>query len=182
MRSHLDQGCEECLESVALWKAVLESVSPDESYRIPSLVLSRLTAEYRAHKPWKWLAEAADWAELVFDSFLQPQPILVRGPASASRQLIHTAEPFVIDLRLEADQVRNRVSLIGQILNSRRPDEGMPSVQAILLNGDDLVVGKTAASSSGEFELQCEFESNLRLFINIRGQRAIGVALTPLVS
>lgn len=181
IRSHLERECPECLESIAFWNGVLESLSPDESFRVPSHVLSRIIAEYTLQKPWRWLAEAARWAELVFDSFSQAQLAPVRGSgpnlAPVSRQLIHELEPFVVDLRLELHPGRGSLWVIGQILNSQEPSDAMPSIRLILLDGDDLVVGTTTAGSSGEFEFQCGITSNLRLFINISGQRAIGIAI-----
>ena len=101
-------------------------------------------------------------------------PAFVRGSASPSRRLVHEAEPFVIDLRLES--VRDRLYLIGQILNSEKPDQAMYGVDILLLEGEDLVA-RTKASSSGEFELQCDHDRALRLFINIRGHRAIGIVV-----
>ncbi len=176
LQSHLDQGCEECLKSWNVWRSVHECLSPETQYRPPDQALKYVRAAYVADRPWKWLVEAARWAELVFDSLRQPAPAPVRGSTSLGRQLVHEAEPFVIDVRLETDAKRNRILLIGQILDSEHPNEPMRGVDILLLNSEDLIA-KTRASSSGEFDLQCERADNLRLFINIRGQRAIGIAL-----
>jgi hypothetical protein len=46
----------------------------------------------------------------------------------------------------------------------------------VLLSGERLVA-KTAANPSGEFEFELGDEKGLQLFINIRGQRAIGIGL-----
>jgi hypothetical protein len=176
LQSHLDQRCEECLRSAGLWRAVQECLSAAVQYRVPDRLLTSLRTAYTAHKPWRWLLETARWAELSFDTLRHPVPALVRGSTPSSRQLVHEAEPFVIDLRLEADPVRNRVLLIGQILDSDHPEKPMGGVDVILLNGEELLA-KTRASSSGEFNLQCERENDLRLFINIPGQSPIGIDL-----
>jgi hypothetical protein len=176
LESHLDRNCEECLKSKSVWRAVLEHLSQEVRYRPPDHALREVQAAYFVHKPWRWLVEIARRAELVFDSFRQPAPAFVRNSTSSSRRLVHEAEPFVIDLRVET--VRDRLFLIGQILNSENPEQTMYGVDILLLDGEDLVA-KTKASSSGEFEVQCErdHDRDLRLFINIRGHRAIGIAI-----
>lgn len=175
LRAHLRSACEECLQSETLWRAVVGDLSQEAQYAPPKKSFKDVEAAYAASKPWRWLIEIARQAELVFDSLRQPIPALVRGSASPSRRLVHEAEPFVIDLRLES--VRDRLYLIGQILNSERPEQAMYGIDILLLQGEDLVA-KTKANSSGEFELQCDRDRALRLFINIRGHRAIGIVVT----
>jgi hypothetical protein len=174
LQAHLDDKCGECLESVAMWRSVREYLSREAQYGPPDEVFETTAAAYTAVKPWRWLVEAARQAELIFDSFRQPILAFVRGSTSSSRRLVHKAEPFVIDLRLEA--VRDRFYLLGQILNSEHPAEEMHGVDILLLSGEDLVA-KAKANPSGEFEVQCERGCDLRLFINIRGHRAIGIAI-----
>jgi hypothetical protein len=82
----------------------------------------------------------------------------------------------VIDLRLESDPARKRMFLMGQILNSRDPNGTASRVDIVLLNGDELIK-KTLANQLGEFNMEVATEGNQQLFINIRGQRAIGIAL-----
>ena len=115
----------------------------------------------------------------MFDSFTQPTPAPVRAAAHASRQLIHEAEPFVIDLRLQSDPARKRITLIGQVLNSRDPKKTVVGVDVILVS-DQQLVKQTLANALGEFDLDFGPEPNLQLLINIRGQRAIGLMLPDL--
>ncbi len=174
LESHLHNNCEECLQSAKLWRTVLQYSAQEAQYVPPGQAVHDVLAAYSVLKPWRWLIEIARRTELIFDSFRQPMPAFVRGSASPSRRLVHEAEPFVIDLRLES--VRDRLYLIGQILNSEKPDQAMYGVDVLLLEGEDLVA-RTKASSSGEFELQCDHDRPLRLFINIRGHRAIGIVV-----
>lgn len=175
LESHFRNGCEECRHAMTLWRTVLEYLSQETQYVPPDQTVRDVQAAYPRLKPWRWLIEIAQRTELVFDSFSQPTPAFVRGSAAPSRRLIHEAEPFVIDLRLES--VRDRLYLIGQILNSEKPEQAMYGIDILLLRGEDLVA-RTKASSSGEFELQCDRDRALRLFVNIRGHRAIGIVVT----
>lgn len=174
LQSHLDNRCEQCLESAKLWRNVVDYFSQEARYRPPDHAIRDIHLAYALQKPWRWLLEVGRRAELVFDSFRQPVLGFVRGSTSPSRHLVHEAEPFVIDLRLET--VRDRLFLLGQILNSHSPDQGVYGVDVLLLEGEDLVA-RAKANDSGEFELQCERDRNLRLFINIRGHRAIGISV-----
>jgi hypothetical protein len=174
LESHLRSNCEECLQSVTLWQTVVKYLSQEAQYVPPEQTVQDVQATYAISKPWRWLIEIARRTELIFDSFRQPAPAFVRGSASPSRRLVHEAEPYLIDLRLE--NVRDRLYLIGQILNSEKPDQEMYGVDVLLLEGEELVA-RTKASSTGEFELQCDRYRALRLFINIRGHRAIGIVV-----
>ena len=174
LQSHLDNNCEECLKSQIMWRTVSEFLLQETRYTPPEHVIRRVKRAYSIYKPWKWLVEAAQRAQLVFDSFTQPAPAFVRSSTSASRRVVHQAPPFVIDLRLET--VGERLFLIGQILNSDNPNEALNGVDILLLEDEDLVAS-AKANSSGEFELQCTRNRDLRLFINIRDYRAIAITL-----
>lgn len=180
MQAHLEKGCEECQEAWAVWRLILDLSSREASYRPAEGVVRTVKAAYTGHQPWKWLTRIAQFAQLTFDSFLQPSPAMIRASGSKSRQLVHQAEPYVIDIRLDSDPLLGKHTfLTGQILNSERPEESSGLIDIVLLSGDKLL-GKTVASTSGEFELELGREENIQLFINIRGQRAIGIALPEL--
>lgn len=174
LQSHLDNNCEECLKSLAMWRTFSEFLSLEARYTPPDHVVSSVKRAYVLYKPWKWLVETAQRAQLVFDSFTQPAPAFVRSSTSASRRLVHESRPFVIDLRLET--VGDRLFLIGQILNSERPDEIPQGIDIFLLEDEDLVA-RAKTNNSGEFEIQYTRDRDLRLFVNIRGHRAIGIVL-----
>jgi hypothetical protein len=52
-------------------------------------------------------------------------------------------------------------------------------IDVVLLNGERLIK-RTVATNSGEFELELGHGEDMQLFINIRGQRAIGITLPSL--
>ena len=115
-------------------------------------------------------------ARLVFDSSRHAAAATVRGSVPLSRQFLHKAEPFVIDVRVESEPAQNRVWLMGQVLNSKKPEMRIEGVDVVLLSGERLLA-KTETNLSGEFEFELDHEKDLQLFINIRGQRAIGIVL-----
>ncbi len=115
-------------------------------------------------------------ARLILDSSQQPALAGLRGYQAATRQFLHEAEPFVVDLRIESDPARRRVWLTGQVLHSKRPEAEMNGVDVILISGERFIA-KTMAKPSGEFDFEFGEEKRLQLFINIRGYRAIGIIL-----
>ncbi len=176
MQAHLEGGCSECLDRSRSWQYIVQFSRRESSYQPPADDVRLVKAAALQFEPGTWMTELAQFARLVFDSVRDPSPAMVRSMGQPVRQLLHEAEPFVIDLRLEADHVRKRTSLLGQILNSRDPDRVLNGVDVVLLSGENLVE-KASANPAGEFSLEYGEEKNLQLFINIRGQRAIGLDL-----
>jgi hypothetical protein len=176
MQSHLDSKCYECFKIFETWQAVLEIVNREAANRPPASAVRFVKAAYVSGRQWRWLPQVARMARLVFDSFRQPAAA-VRSSMPSSRQFLHEAEPFVIDVRVESSEpARKRVWLMGQVLNSEKPDMKIEGVDVVLLNGERLIA-KTATNPSGEFEFEYHDERGLQLFINIRGERAIGIVL-----
>jgi hypothetical protein len=178
LQKHLDRGCLECVQSLAFWSELAELLAREPRYEPPGYLLRAAEQAYAGHRPWQWLRAGARWAEQLFDSFHQPLVAPVRGsaPALSDRRLVHEAKPFIIDVTMRTDLRQSVVRLMGQILNVENPVGGSSAAEVVLLNRDDLVA-KTAATDNGEFELECESQPNLSLFISIRGEQAIGIRL-----
>lgn len=176
MSAHLEQKCPECMQASAFWELLAELLIQEKRYRPPAQLLHAVESAYHEQRPWRWLEAAARWAELVFDSIRQPLPAFVRGMAQPDRHLIYEARPFVIDVTLSVDSNQDRLSMIGQVLNSDHPEQTSTEIHIVLLSGGDLIA-RTVASEGGEFEIDCESRANLTLFISIRGERAIGLSL-----
>ena len=176
MQHHLDDACEQCATLTETWRTVIELTRREVAYSPPSDAVRLVKAAYTCEGPSRWLPEIARVARLIFDSSSQPAPAAVRSSQTSSRQFLHEAEPFVIDLRIESDPARRRIWLLGQVLDSDRPEAEMKGVDIVLLSAGRFVA-KTVAKSSGEFELELGDEKSLQLFINIRGNRAIGIVL-----
>ena len=179
MQAALDEGCDECRSSLQLWRTILECLPHETEYQPSEAVVQAIKNAYVPEKPWKWMISAAQFAHVLFDSWRQPALAGVRSSTKPSRQITVEAEPFVIDLQMESDLTRQRVSLTGQILNSHNVQTAVGVVDVVLLNAENLVQ-KTKTNELGEFYLDFDREDDLRLFINIRGERAIGIILPHL--
>jgi hypothetical protein len=160
-----------------MWRLVSECLSREPDYQVPESVLRIVRAEYRADKSLSWLGRIVEMARLVFDSWEHPSAVVARASTMQFiRQVIHEAEPFVIDLRMERESGRDLVLLTGQVVNSLNAEQEIEAVDVIVLSGEH-EIAKAPANSSGEFDLAFKAEDELRLVVDIHGQRAIGIVL-----
>jgi hypothetical protein len=155
--------------------------SRESEYQPSQTAVQAVTDAYTSEKPWKRMIAGAEFTQILFDSLRQPAWVGVRSSIKPSRQLTVEAEPFVIDLQMEAASARQRISLAGQVLNSRTSQAMGQSADVVLVSADHFVQ-RTKAKKLGEFCLDFGREQNLRLFINSRGERAIGIVLRDLES
>ena len=179
MQTHLDQGCEECQKSVATWRMIVEVLSREQRYRPPDHAVAAIKSAPFPARPYGVLAELAQFARLVFDSFKQPLPAMVRTSAPAGRQLVHEADPYTIDIRVDSDNARKRTYLIGQVLNSEDPDAPTGGMEVALLDGGDLL-NKTVTNASGEFHFDYTTSNDIKILIHARSTRLIRIDLKNL--
>jgi hypothetical protein len=176
MQRHLDSGCEPCSQLCGAWSSVLEVTTGERANDPPENVVRLVKAAYTQGKPWRPVPRGVRMARLIFDSFRQPLPVGSRGSKVPTRQLLHKSGPFLVDVSIEADRVGNQVLLVGQVLNSNTPPKEMKDVQ-INLQREEEVVAHTTADSLGEFQLEFGPRENLRLFVDVPGDRTIGIVL-----
>lgn len=118
--------------------------------------------------------------ELLFDSFLQSASVGIRSGTLGSRQMLYRADPYQIDLHLEADQAHNRLIVTGQLLDVSHPEMACPSVQVMLSNLRGNVVN-TATNQFGEFRGKVEDSGDLELsFLGHSGMRIVILLRGPL--
>jgi hypothetical protein len=177
MRAHVDEGCPECVGSLGLWKFVDQYSVAAAQCQPPERLLRAVEGLYSDYDPWRWVRESARWAQRVFDSLQQPSITFVRGPIRGDRHLVYEADPFTIDVTMRADPAQNSLLMLGQVLNSHHPEQAPQDVHVMVLSGEKLIA-KTVAAGSGEFEVRCDAQPDLSLFISIRGERAIGLSLS----
>ncbi|MFL6449894.1 MAG: hypothetical protein ACJ746_19750 [Bryobacteraceae bacterium] len=173
------EACDECKSSSLLWRHVYGLLA-DEREHEPSMdIVEFVKNAFPEDKPVPWLAKVTDFASIVFDSFLQPTPAGVRSSARSNRQITVESGAFVVDLQLESDTVQRQCSLTGQILANSDSASQIAGAEVVLLDPDK-VVQKTRANDLGEFCLDFNYGENLRLFIDIRGERGVGIVLPKL--
>jgi hypothetical protein len=112
-------------------------------------------------------------AELLFDSFVPPASAGVRSSRIGLRQMLYRADPYQIDLQLEADREHNRLIVAGQLLDVSHPEMACLGVQVTLSNlrGNPVNI---ATNQFGEFRAEVENSGDLELsFLGHSGKRIV---------
>ena len=87
-------------------------------------------------------------AQLLYDSWVQPAPLGVRGSERGARRLLYQGETVGVDL-----EIRRHVALVGQILPEVAP-EGFTGAEVQLHQRDRQVVASTMADADGLFSFE----------------------------
>ena len=87
--------------------------------------------------------------------------------------MLYRADPYQIDLQLEADREHNRLIVAGQLLDVSQPEMACLSIQVTLSNLRGNAVN-TATNQFGEFRGEVENSGDLELsFLGRRGTRIV---------
>lgn len=176
MERHVTEGCDECRKLLDMWTEALDIGRRESQYQPPAEVVRSAKAAFVPEANWRWFPQIAQTTRLIFDSLLDPVPSAVRGATATTRQFLQEAQPFVVDLRVDYEPARRFMRIIGQVLNSAEPNEGVENIELYLLKGDKLAT-RVTANTSGEFSLEFEDVENRSLFADIGGQRVIEIRL-----
>ena len=156
-----------------------------ERYCIPSVPRNRLLQELwdsleSLFRPKEVLRRIANTARLVFDSFVQPMPAGVRGVSQVlARQLVYQSGSLVADLRIEPQSDSRNFALVGQIVDSDRPDRQFDSIP-VALHGPKGPIALATTNKFGEFQFNFDFEPSVTLEIEVPSEPWVSVALPPL--
>lgn len=173
------QVCEECRASSNFWGHVYELLSREGDHQPSTEVLQNVMDAFAGQESIPWWAKITDFASIVFDSFLQPAIAGVRSSERKARQITVESGAFVVDLQVESATIQHQYLLTGQILTSNHSTEQINGAEVVLLS-PERVVQKTRANEIGEFCLDFSYGENLRLFIDIKGERGVGIVLPKL--
>jgi hypothetical protein len=173
------QVCEECRSSFNFWGHVYELLNREGEHQPSTEVLQNVIDAFAEQTAVPWWAKITDFATIVFDSFLQPALAGVRSSERTTRQITVESGAFVVDLQVESATVQHQYLLTGQILTSGNSTGKINGAEVVLLS-PDRVVQKTRVNELGEFWFDFSYGENLRLFIDIKGERGVGIMLPKL--
>jgi hypothetical protein len=164
MQGHLKAGCRQCEKVVALWKRVYEVAQREQLYEPSQTTVRTVKAMYAIHgKPRK---TASPLANLLFDSFAAPMQAGIRSATVDVRQLLYGQEDYRVDLRLEPQVDSEKISIVGQLLNSVDPSATLGGVPVTLLKARK-PISQTETNRFGEFHFDAALEENLVLRLAI---------------
>lgn len=162
MQAHLNTGCVPCGNILRLWNRVREVGAREHAYE-PSTGTLRIV---KSLIPSATKRRRQPILELLFDSKLTPALAGIRSTTSTSRQLLYAAGAYSIDLKIEPQLDSERVSVMGQVLNSADPTQMIPTIPVTLVRNNK-AISSTETGDFGEFELECKLTANLQLRLRL---------------
>ena len=176
MKKHLGTGCKRCKETVALWQKVRTTAETEASYQ-PSADTVRLAkAAFATSALAGSPARSRGLVELLFDSFAQPALAGARSAGMGARQMLYRADPYQIDVHIEAKPASNRIIVTGQLLDISNPQLISRDTKVTLSNrrGNSVLA---ATNEFGEFSGEVENSGDLELSIPGQGEKPIVISL-----
>lgn len=177
MREHLSHGCSECSKTLEKWRHIVNFANQERRYEPPAWAVQAAQTHFTLHKTFSAndnKGRQFEIARLLFDSDLQPASAGVRSTASVVRQLLYRSGSLCIDMRMQPKPGSQSMVLMGQLLDSAKPDHGMSNVPVSLLcKGDTLSQSRT--NGVGEFDFGITAADHLQLVFGIADSRNIVV-------
>jgi hypothetical protein len=174
MEQHLKQGCKRCTETVSLWQRVRQSAASEAAYQPPEDAVRVAKATFAG----AGLADQRKGSriEVLFDSFLQPAFEGARSAGAGTRQMLYRADPFQIDIQVEAKPGGNRILVTGQVLDMRDPTVVGRDARIVLSNLRGHVV-HAVTNQFGEFSGEIENTGELQMTFSSGGSLPIVISL-----
>ena len=166
MEKHLKDGCKSCQETVSMWQLVQRSAVAEKNYQPPADTVRVVKAAFAAAGLKGERKESRSRISVLFDSFLQPVVEGARSAATDSRQMLYRADPFQIDLQIEAKPGGNDLMVTGQLLDLSNPGIAGEDVRVTLSNLRGHIV-HAVSNHNGEFI--CEIKNSGDLQITFAG-------------
>lgn len=108
------------------------------------------------------LREKRVTARLLYDSFAQSVAAGTRSIAMSVRQMLFRAEPYQIDMQVEAQPDRNRLIVTGQLIDVSHTDVLNAGIEITLSDGRGNIIN-TVTNQFGEFRGEVILSGDLDL-------------------
>jgi hypothetical protein len=175
MKQHLQQGCKRCAATVSLWGKIRRSAASDANYQPPADAVRVVKSAFAGAVLSGKRKVAASRVAVLFDSFLQPAFAGARSAAAGARQMLYHADPFQIDVQIEAKS-GNRVLVTGQLLESNNPAISCYDVRVVLSNMRGNTV-HVVTNQFGEFSGDVENCGDLQMTFTAAEHKPVVISL-----
>ncbi len=176
MQKHLGTGCKRCMDTVSLWQRVRNTAALEASYQPPAADVRIAKAAFAAAGRATQLEEKTGLVEVLFDSFLQPMLAGARSSSLGTRQMLYRADPYQIDIQIEAKPEGNRLMVTGQLLDVNNPGIVGRDAKITLSNHRGNVI-HAITNQFGEFRGEIENTGDLELSFPGQGEKTIVISL-----
>lgn len=176
MQRHLDSGCKRCREMVDLWQKVRKTGAAEQSYQ-PPVDSVRIAKAAFSNAGWPSKPkQSRQLIEVLFDSFLQPVFSGARSAGVGMRQMLYRADPYQVDIQIEAKPEAKRLVVTGQLLNVSRPDFAASGIQVTLSNRRGSIA-HVVTNQFGEFRGEIDSSTDLELSFPRPEEKPIVISL-----
>jgi hypothetical protein len=176
MQNHLESGCKQCSKERGMWQRLQQVARRETAYAPSEGAVRTVNAAFANLSTSRSSRAKSQIAQLLFDSFRSPILAGVRSSGSASQQLLYGAGDYRIDVRIEPQMDSEKVVLIGQVLNSADPDERLSAARVRLLK-DRKILAESVTSEFGEFQIDCDLQSGIRLVVTLPDRQEVSLQL-----
>jgi hypothetical protein len=176
MDEHLSIGCPACARELATWKSVYSFAAAEALCEPPSSVVQAVKLALTPGASRTAPSRIAEMAQLIFDSFAQPQLQGVRSAQVTARQLLYKAGPLLIDMQLLPLENSSRRSLTGQVMNENQAESEMDALHVHLLSGRK-ELAHTHTDRFGEFYIEYDPQRDLQLSLEVSPSKDVFVPL-----
>ncbi len=181
MLAHLRSGCEECHRISDFTSKLSKACGELASTPVPESSLRLARAIFPVRMQDRPRRGNRLPIEMIFDSFLVPSPVGLRSTWQVGWQGLYRAGDCSVDLRIEPELKSSKAAVIGQITSHVLPAVEMGNLPVSLRAGK-LVVAEAMSNRFGEFQMEYDQQTRLRLCISLRDAKSIEVPLKKFTS
>jgi hypothetical protein len=164
MAQHLGDGCPPCAAVLELWSDVLQMAGREHTFEPPANAVRCAKALFGAFQPLKARHMSFRLAHLA--GFGQPAMEGVRGAGPAASHFLFREGTLLLDMHLQPRAASDLVSMVGQVMDSTRPDRPFEN-QPVALVRDRDALASTRTNEFGEFHLEFKPDEDLLLTIEL---------------
>jgi hypothetical protein len=176
MKKHLGADCKQCMETVALWQKLHNTAAMEARYQPPEADVRLAKAALATSGRVAQRKQKNSFVEVMFDSFLQPMLVGARSSGLGTRQMLYRADPYQIDIQIEAKPEGHRLMVTGQLLDVSSPGVVGRDVRVTLSNHRGNVI-HTVTNQFGEFRGEIENTGDLELSFPGQDEKSIVISL-----
>ena len=173
MDDHL-AACRRCRQAVSIWEKFRNTASTASQYQPSESAVRLAKASFASAHLGR--ERKRGLVEVLFDSFQQPLTAGVRSSGLGMRQMLYRAEPYQVDVHVEAKPGANKLIVTGQLLDLRTPETPGRDVPVTISNLRGHIV-QTVTNEFGEFREEIRSSGDLELKLLGDNENAIIISL-----
>jgi hypothetical protein len=176
MLAHVNQGCVSCRSLSEFVSKLTRTCAELAAMPVPESAVRLARAIFPVRMQNRPKRGNRLPIEMIFDSFLVPSAVGLRSSWEVGWQGLYRAGDCSLDLRIEPGWKTSRSAVIGQITSHVQPAVEMGNLPVSLRTGKQ-VVAETVSNQFGEFQMEYEQQTRLKLCIFLRDSKIIEVPL-----